>query len=92
MKIYVIKPGKWAHKGIHITDIQSGEQVFPESLANELLAAGWASIDNPEEKTAPVNEFDREAAEFEYKELGGRARDEWSDEELTERIEKKKAK
>lgn len=37
------------------------------------------------------NIFDREAAEEEYRELGGRPRSDWSDEELAERIEAKKA-
>ena len=94
MKVYVIKPGLWAHKGIHITDIRSGEQDFVDSLAKELLDAGWASIDNPDKQIIEdeVSNFDREAAELEYKDLDGRARDDWSDDELMERIATKKAK
>ncbi len=92
MKILVKKSGSWAHRGIELNEVSEGIHEHKDLLAKELILAGWAVpyAEEVEEVEEP-GEFNREAAEEEYRELGGRARDDWADEELIERIEKKKA-
>lgn len=95
MKILVKKSGTWAHRGIDPFDIKEGVQDYKDALAKELILNDWAVPyveDVIEEITVEtVGEFDRELAEEEYRDLGGRPRDDWSDDELVERIENKKA-
>ena len=98
MKLLVEKGGVWAFRGIDLVMVLEGVEEFEDALAKELIDAGWAKPyveqekpEEPEEPEVSEPEFDREAAEAEYKSLGGRVRSDWDDEELIERIEKKKA-
>jgi len=99
MKLQIEKSGAWAFRGVDIIYIESGTHNCHNDLANELIEAGWATpyltetepVLSDEEADYIKESFDREEAEEKYKNLGGRVRKDWTDEELFERIEAKKA-
>ncbi len=71
--------------------VRPGREVsLPEGIAISLLKRGKVKV-LPGRGVEDISE-DREALEAEYKELGGRPQDEWSDDELIRRIDERREK
>lgn len=74
--------------------VRPGREVsLPEGIAISLLKRGKVKVipGRGVDVSEDISE-DREALEAEYKELGGRPQDEWSDDELIRRIEERREK
>lgn len=99
MKVEILKSGKWGLDGVRVIDVREGETAsMPFEDAHAMIDVGWARVpiaktETPQVKVEETKEevtFDREAVEEEYRKLGGRPRDDWSDEELMERLAERK--